>query len=52
MSAGKGRMSFPLWDLAGDLIGLSQLLHWNGPEAIGAIAVLWALLLLYSETRR
>jgi Flp pilus assembly protein TadB len=47
------RIAFLLWWPALALvIVLSQLLHWNGPEAIAAIAVVWALLLLYSEMRR
>ena len=47
------RVAFLLWwpALALVIVG-SEVLHWNGPQAIAAIAGLWGLLLLYSELRR
>ena len=43
------RIAFLLWWPALALvIVLSEVLHWNGPEAIGAVAVLWGLLVLYA----
>jgi len=47
------RIAFLLWWPALALvIVLSEVLRWNGPVAIAAVAVLWGLLLLYSEVRR
>jgi hypothetical protein len=39
------------WPALAIVIVLAELLHWNGPVAIAALAGLWGLLLLYSEVR-
>ena len=47
------RIAFLLWWPALALvIVLAELFHWTGFVAIAAVAVFWALLLLYSEVRR
>jgi hypothetical protein len=47
------RIAFLLWWPALALvIVLAELFHWNGLEGLAAVAVVWALLLLYSEVRR
>jgi Flp pilus assembly protein TadB len=46
------RIAFLLWWPAlAVVIVLAELLHWNGPEAVGVLAVLWALLVLYAVRR-
>jgi hypothetical protein len=47
------RIAFLLrWPALALVIVLAELFHWSGFVAIPALAVLWALLLLYSEVRR